>query len=418
MKYRILVSLIVAELFVPYHAFGLVVNTLGNLNSLIAPVNEEVVIIGDSGYSLSTLDNIGATVLKIDGGSQRIALLVDGSFLTDNDFNTNLSIQNDNVVFQFQEAFLNGINGEQNDLVVFHNLSWDRAPDIEEVNPSNDFVYEWGACDGGSGRCIHRRYSAAYLASHQMTAGLTGIDSMLQYTPSVLLRPVSAINQHELFAKFDFVDDYFVSVAPDYYNASDFNGIGLRLNTGAKVAGRLFVGATAYLSGAEFKYGVDDFDYAIYGGNLRVLYELNDVMFVRGVGGLSFAKIKTSSNNNPNVVGYYFGTDVGAKFNFESGLFLSPFVGISANDVKISNAHDNMYLLHAGTDVGFKYFMDGVSYSYNLRGGINSAGYLDAAIDLAIWTVADKIGGGISIGVVDTDFGWTGRFSANVKLAF
>ncbi|MBR6838807.1 MAG: hypothetical protein IKM94_04555, partial [Alphaproteobacteria bacterium] len=82
------------------------------------------------------------------------------------------------------------------------------------------------------------------------------------------------------------------------------------------------------------------------------------------------------------------------------------------------NAHDNMYLLHTGTDVGFKYFMDGVSYSYNLRGGINSAGYLDAAIDLAIWTVADKIGGGISIGVVDTDFGWTGKFSANVKLAF
>ena len=77
-----------------------------------------------------------------------------------------------------------------------------------------------------------------------------------------------------------------------------------------------------------------------------------------------------------------------------------------------------MYLLHAGTDVGFKYFLAGVSYSYNLRGGINSAGYLDAAIDLAIWTVADKIGGGISIGVVDTDFGWTGRFSANVKLAF
>ena len=415
-----LASCMAVELFITRAVFGFVspIESPADLNSLIAPVNEEVVIIGGSGYSLSALDNIGATVLKIDGGSQRIALLVDGSFLTDNDFNTNLSIQNDNVVLQFQEAFLNGINGEQNDLVVFHNLSWNRAPDIEEENPSNDFVYEWGACDSSSGMCINRRYSASYLASHQVSAGLTGIDSMLQYTPSVLLRPVSAINQHELFAKFDFVDDYFLSVSPDYYNASDFNGIGLRLNSGAKVAGRLFVGATAYLSGAEFKYGVDDFDYAIYGGTLRVLYELNDVMFVRGVGGLSFAKIKSSSNNNPNVVGYYFGTDVGAKFNFESGLFLSPFVGISANDVKISNAHDNMYLLHAGTDVGFKYFMDGVSYSYNLRGGINSAGYLDAAIDLAIWTVADKIGGGISIGVVDTDFGWTGKFSANVKLAF
>lgn len=418
MKYRILVSLIVAELFVPYHAFGLVVNTLGDLNSLIAPVNEEVVIIGGSGYSLSALDNIGATVLKIDGGSQRIAFLIDGSFLTDENFNTNLQIDNDNIVFRFQDSFLNGISGEQNDLVVFHNLTNDRNTDIEEENSSADYVYEWGACDGGTGRCIHRRYSAAYLASHQVTAGLAGIDSMLQYTPAVLLRPVVAINQHELFAKFDFVDDYFLSVVPDYYNASDFNGVGLHLNTGAKVAGRLFVGASAYLSGTTFKYGVDDFDYAVYGGNLRVLYELNDVMFVRGVGGLSFATIKSSSNNNPNVFGYYLGTDVGAKFNFESGLFISPFVGVGANDVKILNAHDDMALLHIGSDVGFKYFMDGVSYSYNLRGGINSSGYLDASVDLSVWTVADKIGGGVSIGVIDTEFGWTGKFSANVKVAF
>ena len=207
-------------------------------------------------------------------------------------------------------------------------------------------------------------------------------------------------------------------MVPDYYNASDFNGVGLHLNTGAKVAGRLFVGASAYLSGTAFKYGVDDFDYAVYGGNLRVLYELNDVMFVRGVGGLSFATIKSSSNNNPNVFGYYFGTDVGAKFNFESGLFISPFVGVGANDVKISNAHDDMALLHIGSDVGFKYFMDGVSYSYNLRGGINSSGYLDASVVLSVWTVADKIGGGVSIGVIDTEFGWTGKFSANVKVAF
>ncbi|MBR6838940.1 MAG: hypothetical protein IKM94_05250, partial [Alphaproteobacteria bacterium] len=207
MKYRILVSLIVAELFITRAVFGVVppIESPADLDSLIPPVNDDIRIVNGTGYSLKNLDVVVDSEHRIiiDGGSQRIALLVDGSFLTDKDFNTNLSIQNDNVVFRFQEAFLNGINGEQNDLVVFHNLDWTRRPDIEEANPSNDFVYEWGACDSGSGRCINRRYSAAYLASHQVSAGLTGIDSMLQYTPSVLLRPVSAINQHELFAKFD-----------------------------------------------------------------------------------------------------------------------------------------------------------------------------------------------------------------------
>jgi len=42
----------------------------------------------------------------------------------------------------------------------------------------------------------------------------------------------------------------------------------------------------------------------------------------------------------------------------------------------------------------------------------------DANLAFNVWTVADKIGGGVSVGVMDTDFGLAGVFTTNVRFAF
>lgn len=386
-------------------------------------LHEPIIISGAGTYSLAKLKTIAANDSSIlintyqpSGPIGAVILSVDGSFVANNTFDVHVDANNfPGTAVLFEDSFLNQIDGENDYLLRFNELQFSFAePYFGGV--SSDYVYEWWNC--GSDKCVRRRYSQEYLAAHQAGAGLTGIASIVQYTPAVLLRPVSVINQHELFGTYNFSDDYFISVVPEYYNARDFNDMGLRLNIGTKVAGRLFVGAAAYLSTANFKYGVDDFDYAIYGGNLRFLYGLDDVLFLRGVGGLSVANIKSEVAQNPNVFSSYVGADFGAKFDFESGLYLSPFVGFGMTNADVLGVRDNDYLAHVGTDVGFKYFMDGVSYSYNLRTGINFMGYVDAAINIDAWTVADKIGGGVSVGVVDTEFGWTGKFSANARFAF
>ena len=141
--------------------------------------------------------------------------------------------------------------------------------------------------------------------------------------------------------------------------------------------------------------------------------------------GVSFASIDCDSvvdgdgfTNNPNTFGVYAGADFGAKFNFESGLILSPFVGVNAVQESVVDVKQSDWFLRVGNDVGFKYFMDGVSYNYFLRTGINSNGYLDASVGIGMWTVADKIGGGVSVGAMDTEFGWTAKISGNVRFAF
>ncbi len=416
MKYTRFTSLFIFGLCVPYGANALTIFGVDDLNGIDSVQNENFLINGAGTYSLSKLKSVvgdGFTI-TVDGGMAHIDLAVDNSFLGDNVFDKGLVVENEFARIVLDDSFVSGISGEVNELLVFTNLDHDRLPDVVQSTPSADYVYDWNT----AGTTVSRRYSDAYIAAHNISSGLTGIDSIIQYTPSVLLRPVTIINQHELFDTYNFADDYFISVVPEYYNARDFNDMGLRLNMGTKFGGRLFAGLSAYLSTANFKYGVDDFDYVVYGGNLRVLYELNDTMFVRSVGGLSLATIKSSVENNPNIFSSYFGADIGANFNFESGLYVSPFVGYGMTNAAVLGVHDNTYLLHTGSDVGFKYFMDGVSYSYNLRAGVNTGGYVDASVGMNAWTVSDKIGGGVSIGVVDTEFGWSGKFSANVRFAF
>ena len=422
MKYKVLTSLVIYGLFISTlnaYTFSSVADFDAH-NTVIT--GENIVINGGSAhdiYSLSHLRQIAGSDIEIHIAGTAATLSVDNSFRSNNVFGTTIVMEHNSTNIRFDEDFLYGLSGELDDLVRFtFPIDDDKIAFVYEENDSGMFVYDFGTCTNGHDTCIYRRYSAAYLAEHQESLGLTGISSIVQYAPQVLLRPVSTINQHELFDVYNFTDDYFVSVVPEYYNARDFNDMGLRLNAGTKVTGRLFVGASAYLSTANFKYGVDDFYYAVYGGNLRFLYELNDLMFVRGVGGLSVAKIKSDVANNTNVFSSYAGADLGAKFGFESGLYLSPFVGFGTTNAHVLGVHDNVYLLHTGTDVGFKYFLDGVTYSYNLRAGVNTGGYMDASVGIGAWTVADKIGGGVSIGVVDTEFGWSGKFSANVRFAF
>ena len=233
------------------------------------------------------------------------------------------------------------------------------------------------------------------------------------------------INQHELLDYYEFSDEFFISIAPEYYKAKNFQNVGMRLNSGTKIGGRLSVGINAYAIKTNFKNDVSDFKSDVYGGNLRFNYAVDDVLFLRGIGGISFSNIDcdnikkgNSVVNNPTASGIYGGLDFGARFNFESGLYLSPFVGYDIRSEHVVDVNQHESFVHFGNDVGFKYFMDGVSYDYVLRVGINSQGYLDAGAGIGIWTVSDKIGGSVSFGILDTDFGWSGKVSVNVKFAF
>ena len=379
-------------------------------------------------YNLSVLDNVLAdgADLTFDRmyGFAPFNLIADSEF--DGDIDVNLKPTN-LVKLQLTDEYL-GTHTDSNKIMRVRSLyPENKLVIIEGSSPSNTYSYDWIDCIGESGRCLKRGYSQQYTQARaaeqeQILIATTGV----QNNPRMLLRPMSMVNQTELVSMYDFSDELFLSVVPEYYTGRDFGGLGLRLNSGMGVIGKLSVGVSGYVYRGDFENSVSGFKSDIYGGNVRLHYAFDENLFLRSVGGFSFANIKCDDVvdsgggvvDNPHAFGVYGGADFGAKFNFESGLILSPFVGIGVTNETVVDENQNDLFFRFGNDVGFKYFMDGMSYNYFLRTGINSNGYLDASVGIGIWTAADKIGGGVSIGATDTEFGWTAKVSGNIRFAF
>lgn len=382
-------------------------------------------------YSLQHLDEIlesGANIsvdYRLVGGNldNVFRFVADSGF--DGDLDADIELSN-SVSFKLPGSYL-ATHTNENEIMRVNNITVvSGTVSYEEDAPYSDYFYKWENCASGTDKCLKRVWSNA----HNQAVAQEHNEQMIvaygaQNNPKILLRPMSIINQSELISYYDFSDELFVSVMPEYYINSDFNSYGLRLNSGMAVIGNLSVGIGAYAFRGNFKNSFSDFESDVYGGNLRANYVFDNLMFVRGIAGVSMANIKCDGVidgnnlvNNPRAFGVYAGLDVGAKFDFESGMFLSPFVGAGVINETVVDVNQNDLFLRVGNDFGFKYFMDGVSYNYILRVGVNSNGYLDANIGAGMWTVSDKIGGDVSIGVMDSEFGWSAKISGNLRFAF
>ena len=410
-------------------AYGaeVVVSNPGQLSSVGPGVD---IIINNGGvYSLQNLDSINANGITMDfamaggGTNPSMVLSVDSGF--DGILATPLINNIDNLQIKLTDAFLNGVTSDE--ILRFSNFTTSAGfINVFPENTSDTYAYHLVVCPDGMGWCVMRTSSETYIAAQQSALYAEQVVSVgVQNNPDILLQPMITINQYELLGYYNFSDESFISIAPEYYNSKDFQNVGIHLNSGTKIGGSLYIGLSAYAIKTDFKNDVSDFKSDVYGGNLRFNYDLNELLFVRGIGGISFSSIDcdgvvkgNTTVNNPNAYGIYGGLDFGAKFNIESGLYLSPFVGYDMRSEHIVDIYQHDSFVHFGNDIGFRYFMDGVSYDYILRTGINSHGYLDATVGISIGSVSDKIGGTLSFGVLDTDFGWSGKISADIKFVF
>lgn len=383
-------------------------------------------------YALSLLDNILASNANVNvdfnynhgtttSGIAR--LIADSNF--DGVLDARIQI-NSNSCIVLTDEYLAAHSGA-GEILRISEIGGSQYPSIREENVSGVYSYSFEQCAGSNGKCLTRTVSGAYVQGIQnqqqeILVATTGV----QNNPDLLLQPMSEINHNELLRYYDFSDEIFMSVAPEYHASKDFHNVGLHLNSGGIVIGRLSVGVGAYMFKGNFANSVSDFRADIYGGNLRLKYKLDDSWFLRGIAGVSFADTDCDSVvdgnggvvNNPGALGVYGGVDFGTVFNYESGLFVSPFIGVNAIHESVVDVKNNNLFVRAGSDIGFKYFMDGVSYGYVLRMGLNSDGYFDADVGINVWTVADKIGAAVSVGVMDTDYGLTGKISGDIKVAF
>ena len=413
-------------------AMATVVSSPGDLSSVSS--GDDIVINNGGVYNLSVLDNLNLNSINVAFIGERPNPPTPGViFMADAAFDGELGVtltKKESLQIRLSNDYLN--NATITDNIVLRFTNYDSAhstggrPEAFSENTSDIYTYDFVPCPTGTGYCVVRSLTVSY-TENQNVARYAGrvARAGVQNNPTMLLRPMITINNYELVGMYDFGDDTYLSVSPEYYNAKNMYNVGARLNAGTRIGAGLTVGVSGYATRAEFKNDVSGFNANVYGGNLRLHYRLDEVLFLRGVGGVTMADIDCDDVadgdgrvNNPGAFSIYGGADFGAIFNFESGLYLSPFIGYAASSARIVDVHENDNFGHLGNDIGFKYFMDGVSYSYALRTGINSNGYFDAGVGIAIMSVNDKIGGTVSFGIMDTDFGWTGKIAANIRFAF
>ncbi len=402
-----------------------------NLIPIGTNVSLDILINNGGDYLLADLDTISQNANSIDinfdlygGGSvPGLVLVADTGF--DGRFTGHI-IKESNTQIKLTDNFLNSVSINSDEILRFDNIEHYMGINVREEAESGNYDYYWATCSDGIGVCVKRRYSDSYLAARQSALHAQKVlKYSVQKNPDMLLRPMMIVNRHEILDFYEFSDEFFVSVVPEYYNAKGLQGTGVKLNSGTKIDGRLSVGVSAYMIKSEFKNDVSNFKSGVYGGNLRFNYDVDELLFVRGVGGFSFSDIEcdgvvkgNTTKNDPDAFGVYGKLDFGARFGFESGLYLSPFIGYGIDSESVVDIHENYSFVNLGTDVGFGYFMDGVKYNYVLHTGINSHGDFDASIGLGAWAVPDKIGGTVSVGILNTDFGVSGKVSANIKLGF
>ena len=413
--------------------------------------------INDGGiYPLSGMDTMAGNInqIKIDftpyGGGTHPMVILDADADFDGVFNKNIIIDADTQI-RLTQAFISNVTG--NTVLNFTNMTVIGSPvnvfvesgtelyvlddsgmlvvpatDSTAENTGvadNTYVYDVEPCPGG-GTCVVSDLSNTYVSEQQAAQYAAQVMATgVQNNPDILLRPIVALGQHQLLDYYEFSDNMFLSVSPEYYNARHFHNSGISLNAGDTFGGHLILNATVYATKAEFKNSVSGFKSDVYGGNLRFNYKIDDALFVRGVAGINVSDIDcdnvkngNGTENNPTAFGFYGGVDFGTNFNIEPGLFVAPFVGLNTQMARVVDVHIRDSFVRIGNDIGFKYSMDGISYNYIFRAGVNSYGQFDATIGIGVWMIADKIGGTVSFGLADSDIGVSGKVSGDIKIAF
>ena len=114
-----------------------------------------------------------------------------------------------------------------------------------------------------------------------------------------------------------------------------------------------------------------------------------------------------------------FNFDVGPVFKNKSlGVTIKPFVGTSADYVKIVKDKDTLVAAKLGLDADLNIVIDNNNYDYGVKTFAQTNGDLYAALYAGMKSVADGVGGNLDVGVLHNDLGFSYKISLEIKFDF
>lgn len=184
------------------------------------------------------------------------------------------------------------------------------------------------------------------------------------------------------------------------------------------------LGVRGYINAVGGTDGYDEFSGGSLGANLYAYYK-NDIGFIRGMLGANVTRFEiadvfdgTDSVDNPVGYSMYGGMDMGRVFNFDNGIYVAPYVGVTANAMEILHQNESDYFGRVGMDAGYAFDVLGIKYDYSLRANIDSGANVFVGGRFGFMVDVDMIGGHAEVGYIDGETGRGYKITAGIDLKF
>ena len=246
---------------------------------------------------------------------------------------------------------------------------------------------------------------------------------------SVRLNPLKLMDVVNVFNMFEIneisnVSDR-ISVSPIFIFSNDFTISGLSFNADYGFYKNLRAGLSLYSAKAKIKSDIEDYESALYGGNVHIAY-FDDLLMARAIAGIANAKFDigsvfdgTNTVMDPSGKSYYYVADMGFNFNVSKRFFIAPFMRVGLNSLKLLNNSDKSAITGVGADLLFDASMYDIEYKYGLNVSTYTNEQINAAFKIDINSVADKAGGYLNLGLVYDELkrvGYKIQVGVNFKL--
>ncbi len=243
---------------------------------------------------------------------------------------------------------------------------------------------------------------------------------------SVRLNPIrlmEGISIYNAFALNEIVNTpNGFSIEPMFIYSGDFDIYGFNISAGYDITDDFNIGITGYAAKILFANDIDEYTGDIYGGNVHVSYK-DDLLLARMLIGLTQAKFDIDSifdgynlAANPKGDSLYSVADFGFNFDFLSRIYITPFVRLGFDSIKVYNEADNNIITGAGTDISFNTGMYDIKYKYGLNLSVYTNGQINASVQMDVKSLADSAGASLGIGLIQDTFGnvsYMAKVSAN-----
>lgn len=243
------------------------------------------------------------------------------------------------------------------------------------------------------------------------------MESSVRLNPIKLMKSVRTFNMFQINEVGNAVEGF--SINPILVSSYDFDLFGFSLGAAYDVMEKLRIGADGYIAKGKYSSELDEYNFALYGGNVHIAY-INSLLLARIMAGTTIADFDIGpifdgdkTINDPLGTSVYSVADVGINFNLTSDFMISPFVRVGFNAEEIADDTDG-YLI-AGTGADFSFDVNGydITYKYGFTFSAYTDGQLNAAFRVGINSIADKAGGTLDAGIISNEFG---DLSYKVKL--